>query len=291
MGNVGTSIEFVGALAGPSSPTPRLTKSLGWYASFLTIAIVAFVVIGHYTGVDAVAGTARFVWNAVVVAANGLMRAAGGLLALVAKGIGWRRLIRLSTAILSIRMGYSGSLLLSDTGLKRAKGWTGKLRNLLMLLRQRWLSLHLTWKLGIVAALIASQLYLHFLLILFPVAFLLPAVRRLWVGSADLVFSNWYWRTFGPTHRSVVHFLRGMFGLREMIGVTRLIRLRYLCAWRMWKHHPRYRCAETNRRIVSLAEPIRLWRRGELDGYVGRPLLCGRARRYDALSAADSRCS
>ena len=57
--------------------------------------------------------------------------------------------------------------------------------------------------LTIVAALIASQLYLHSLLILFPIAFLVPIVQPLWVQSADLVFGGWYWRTFGQTHRSV----------------------------------------------------------------------------------------
>jgi hypothetical protein len=277
MGKIETSFEPADVAGEPSSPAPaRLTRTLGWYITFIAIAITAFVGIDYLTGADAIAGTARFAWNAIVIAGTGLSRVAGGFLALVAKGIGWRRLTRLSTAILSVGLGYSGSVLLSDRGVKRAKGWTGKLRQVLMLMRQRWLGLPLIGKLAIVAALITSQLYLHSLLVLFPIAFLVPIVRRLWVQSADLLFGGWYWRTFGQTHRSVVRFLSGLFGVRQMMGAARLTRLRYLYAWRLWKHDPRYRCQDTNRRVVSLAEPIRLWRRRELDGYVGRPLLSGR---------------
>jgi hypothetical protein len=254
-----------------------LKGTLGWYATFITIAVAAFLGIDYFTGADAIAGTARFAWNAVIVAGNALLRVSSGFLALVAKGVGWRRLSRLSTTVLNVGLGYSASVLLSDRNVQRARGWTGKLKKLVMLMRQRWIALPLVGKLAIVAALIASQLYLHSLLVLFPIAFLVPVVRRLWVRSADLVFGGWYWRTFGRAHRSVLRVLRTMLGVREMIGATRLLRLRYLYAWRLWKHHPRYRCPVTNRRIVSLLEPVRLWHRGELDGYVGRPLLGGGA--------------
>lgn len=276
MGKFETSFEPAAAVVEPSSAAPaRLTHSLGWYATFLAIAITSFVGIDYLTGADAIAGTARFAWNAVVIAGNSLLRVGGGFLALVAKGIGWRRLSRFSTTILSVGLGYSGSVLLSDRSVKRAKGWTGKLRQALMVVRQKWLAVPLIGKLAIVVALISSQIYLHSLLVLFPIAFLVPVARRLWVQSADLVFGNWYWRTFGETHRAVVRFLKKMFGVREVIGGTRLLRLRYLYAWRLWKHDPRYRCVETNRRVVSLIEPVRLWRRRELDRYVGRPLLSG----------------
>jgi hypothetical protein len=259
----------------PRAHPVRLTSTLGWYITFIAIAVVAFIGLGYFADADAIAGTARFAWNAIVIAGNGLLRVAGGFLSLVAKGIGWRRLSRISTAVLSVGLGYSASVLLSDSGVKRAKGWTGKLRQALMMVRQRWLSLPLIGKLALVAALITSQLYLHSLLVLFPIAFLVPVVRRLWVQTADLVFGGWYWRTFGQTHRAVMRILRGMLGVRQLIGATRLLRLRYLYAWRLWKHHPRYRRPETNKRIIDLVEPFRLWRRGELDGYVGRPLLSG----------------
>jgi hypothetical protein len=59
---------------------------------------------------------------------------------------------------------------------------------------------------------------------------------------------------------------------------ARLLRLRYLSAWRLWRYDPRYRDAARNARHVSFVEPLRLWWRGELDGYVGRPLLAGPRR-------------
>ena len=52
----------------------------------------------------------------------------GGLIMLLAKGVGWRRLSRLGGAIAGVGLGYSGGVILSDRGLKRARGWTEKLR-------------------------------------------------------------------------------------------------------------------------------------------------------------------
>ena len=256
----------------------RLAKGLGWYATFLVLAVALFVVIDHYTGLDVVAATGRFLWNGLAMVANGATRAAGGLLALLAKGVGWRRLTRIATAIMGVGLSYSGGVILSERGVRRAKGWTGKLRLVLATLHRRWLALHLVWKLAIVAALIASQVYLHFLLILFPIAFLIPVVRRLWVQVADMLFGQWYWKSFGRAHRAAVAFLRRQPGVRHVIGGVRLTRIRYLCAWRLWKYDPSYRRADSGKRAVSFIEPVRLWWRGALDSYIGRPLLGGRSR-------------
>lgn len=264
------------AAAGTASGSARLERrGLGWYVTFIAISVVLFVGIGIIAGVDAVAASARFLWDALAVVANGLLRALGGLIMLLAKGVGWRRLSRIGSAIAGVGLGYSGGVILSDRGLKRARTWTEKLRLVGGRLRRRWLALHLGWKLAIVAVLIASQLYLHFLLILFPIAFLVPVVRRLWVQAADMLFGSWYWRTFGPTHRAAVALLRRQPGVRHVIGGARLTRIRYLRAWRLWKYDPRYRDAQTGRHEVSFIEPARLWWRGELDGYVGRHLLRG----------------
>src|SRR5262245_8229219 len=70
----------------------RLGKGVGWYATFIVLAVALFVGIGYYTGLEVVAATARFLGNALLVVAIGAVRAAGGLLALLAKGVGWRRL-------------------------------------------------------------------------------------------------------------------------------------------------------------------------------------------------------
>src|SRR5262249_3223575 len=134
--------------------------------------------------------------------------------------------------------------------------------------------LPLLGKIAVAFLVIASQVYLHAVLIVFPVAFLVPVVRRVWVQAADIFLGGWYWRTIGPTHRRGVSRLRRTPVMRRAIGGVRVARLRYLCAWRLWRYHPRYRGATAQRRI-SLIEPVRLWRRGELDTYVGKPLLSG----------------
>jgi hypothetical protein len=257
----------------------RLAKGPSWYVTFFALALVLFIGIGVLTGVDAIGASTRFVWDVLAAVFNSTLRAAAGLLALLAKGIGWRRLSRIATAVAGVGLSYSGGVVLSDRGLRRAKGWTGKLKLLIATLRQRWLALPLVWKLAIVVVLIASQLYLHFLLILFPIAFLVPVVRRLWVRAADLLVGSWYWKAFGRRHRATVAYLRRQPGVRHAIGARRLVRIRYLRAWRLWKYDPRYRCPETGKHEVSFIEPVRLWWRGELDGYVGRHLLCGPARK------------
>jgi hypothetical protein len=93
-----------------------------------------------------------------------------------------------------------------------------------------------------------------------------------------LAVGRWYWKALGRRHRSIVGFLRRLPGVRHVIGAARLTRIRYLRACRLWKFDPRYRHPATAKRQVSFIEPVRLWWRGDLDGYVGRPLLCGPER-------------
>src|SRR5262245_18402055 len=59
-----------------------LGKGLGWYVTFIVLAVALFVGIGYYTGLEVVAATARFLGNALLVVAIAALRAAGGLLAL-----------------------------------------------------------------------------------------------------------------------------------------------------------------------------------------------------------------
>lgn len=256
-------------------PARNRQGGVGWYVSFALIAIVAFVGIGAATGQDALAAAARIFWNAFAFLINGLIRVFGSLLGLIAKGVGWRRLTRVANTICGIGLGYAASVVLSEEKVQRARGWRGKLRAVIASIRDRWQALHLFWKLMIVAALIASQIYLHTMLIIFPIAFLVPVVRRLWVRLADLFFGAWYWKKFGARHRKMVAWLRTLPLIRNIIGWARLTRIRYLTAWRLWKYHPRYLDPDTGKRQVSLVEPLRLWWRNELDGYIGHPLLAG----------------
>lgn len=250
---------------------------VGRLVTFATIVIVTFVAVDYYTGYDVVGAAARFLWNGLVFLVNSLVRLFGGLAGAFARNVGLRRLARLATALTSVGLGYAGSVILSDARLRKAHGWRGKIKIAITLARNWWLQLHVAWKIVIVACLIASQAYLHFLLIVFPIAFLVPFVRRAWTLAADGLFGGWYWRRFGRAHRAAVARLKTLPGCRHVIGAVRLARLRYLCAWRLWKYDPRYRLPGANAHVVSLAEPIRLWWRGDLDRYIGRPLLAGSA--------------
>lgn len=270
-------------LAVQPAEAPQLGGTLRWQLTFLAVALALFVIVDHYTGLDVIAASARFIWNIVAVVAVSALRAAGGLLALLARGVGVRRLSRLMRVIAGVGLSYSGGVLLSEPRLRQAKGWTGKVKALAAILRLRWQRLPLGWKLAIVATLVASQVYLHFLLIIFPIAFLIPVVRRLWIQAADIAFGKWYWKIFGSVHRSAVATVRRLPVVRGAIGAARLARIRYLCAWRLWRYDPRYREAGSSERVVSFLEPIRLWRRGGLDRYVGNHLLCGRKTAGAAL--------
>jgi hypothetical protein len=251
-------------------------RNIAWHVTFAVLAVGIFLIVGYFTGVEAIAAAARFLWNALAFAVNAVVRLVAGLLALLARGVGWRRLSRIYSAIAGVGLGYAGSVILSDAKVRKAHGWRQKLKAGATILRNRWQRLHLAGKLAVVAVLIASQLYLHFLLIVFPIAFLVPVVRRLWVQAADLLFGSWYWRTLGPLHRAAVARLRALPPFRQIAGGVRLWRIRYLCAWRLWKHDPCYRTPDGAERLVSFIEPMRLWWRGELDRYIGRPLLAGK---------------
>jgi hypothetical protein len=251
---------------------------IGWYVTFVMLVAGIFCIVAIVTDRDALGVGARLLWNAFAFAFYTLTRLVAGLLLIVSRGIGWRRLRRVATAMLGVGIGYAGSVLLSDAAVRRTKGNRDRLRVVATQLRNRWHGLRLVWKLTIVTGLIASQLYLHSLLIVFPIAFLVPVVRRLWVRIADLLFGTWYWKTFGRTHRAIVAWLASAPALRQLVGAARLLRIRYLCAWRLWRHAPRYRRKGGTKRRVDLWEPVRLWRRGDLDRYVGHPLLGGSGR-------------
>lgn len=267
-----------------------MIKGKGWYATFFFLIVASFAVIYALTGMDALGAAARFLWNGVVLVGQGLVRAAGGLVQMLARGVGWRRLLRIGSVMTGVGLGYAAGVVASDIAVSRARGWRGKLRSAIQTARATWEALPLAGKIAIVVALIASQVYLHVALIVFPIAFLVPVVRRIWVRAADAVLGNWYWKTFGKAHRSTVSSPRSLPGVRLVIEGGRLFRLRYLTAWRLWRYHPRYRDPETGRRRISFVEPLRLFWNGELDGYRGRPLLAGAVRNRRTPSR-DSQCT
>jgi hypothetical protein len=258
-----------------------MRKGTGRFVTLASLVVLSFLAIHYLTGVDALGLAGRLTGRSIAQFGATLVRVAGGLLQVLARGIGWRRLSRTVTTVAGIRLGYAASVVMSDDKVGKARGWRSNLRSLPRVFRARWRRLPLLLKLSVVAALIASQAYLHFLLILFPIGFMVPIARRVFVMITDRLVGTWYWKFFGTFHRTCMRRLRGVPGVRHIVEGRRLLRIRYLCAWRLWRHDPRYRDPVTNKRRRSLIEPVRLWRHRELDAYVGRPLLSGRRRTAD----------
>lgn len=150
-------------------------------------------------------------------------------------------------------------------------------------IRSAWLQLPFIGKCLVVIIAIWAQV--HFLpgfaawLVLFPIAFLIPPLMWVWrtVSSwfVDNFVGDWYWQRFATKHRSIMGWFKSIPVIREVRGAWRITRLRYITAWRMWRYEECYRIAKSERRRISLFEPIRLWWLGELDRYIGRPLCHG----------------
>jgi hypothetical protein len=179
------------------------------------------------------------------------------------------------TALASVGLVYAGTGKRNDEAIATAR-----------LARQRsgnhrrpnwWHDLHVGWKLAAVAVLIASQVYLHFLLILFPVAFLVPFVRQFWVQAVDIVFGGWYRSKHAARYQAMMARFRALPGCRQVVGWMRITRLRYLCAWRLWKYDPHYLRPGSHRHTISIVEPMRSGG-AQFDRYVGRRCSPGRTR-------------
>jgi hypothetical protein len=142
-------------------------RSVGWTGTFVALVIVIFLTVQYVTGYDAIGAAARFLWNVVALIVNGVMRMVSGLAGAFARSIGLRRLGHFATTLTGVGLGYAGSVILNDAKLARAHGWRDKLRLAIAHAHDRWHDLHIIWKLLLVAGLIASQVYLQFLLIVF----------------------------------------------------------------------------------------------------------------------------
>ena len=70
----------------------RKSGQLGWYVTFVLIAVAAFAGIYALTGQDALAAAVRILWNGFALVFIAIARLIGSLLGLVARGVGWRRL-------------------------------------------------------------------------------------------------------------------------------------------------------------------------------------------------------
>jgi hypothetical protein len=241
----------------------------------LTLILIVLVGVSFLIDVNTIGATGRFAWNAAIAALLLSARGWDTVLAYVLR----RRIWRIASFFTTIGLGYSGNVILTQAQMARAKGWHGTFRGGITRLRRRWNALATIWKCLIVALLIAAQIallpVLSQYLLLIPIGFLIPivanATRRTYAWMADSLIGVTYRRYCGPVHRAAVRKARTLAFLRGMRGGVRLIRMRYLCAWRLWKYDPRYR-DPSGELWVSVLDPFRLWRERKLDRYVGHPL-------------------
>ena len=255
-----------------------------WFGMLLVIC-GAIVAVDIYFETHYIGATARFLWNMLAFAMQSIARTLEAGLAILLR----KRATRIFTGIFTaIGLVYVSHLILTDTQARKTHTWLEWVRHVVRVgashLRVAWLWLPLWGKFVVVGVMIYTQIHLMpwvaALLVLFPIAFMVPvlvAIRQAitsWI--VDSFFGQWYWRKFGRTHRATTTRLKQVPVARQVRGVLWLVRLQYLTAWRMWKHAPCYRMAKSERRRISLFEPLRLWWRGELSQYVGRPLLSGK---------------
>jgi hypothetical protein len=259
--------------------TPESKIAWPLWAFSLVLILAAVVALGLLMDVNTIGATGRFAWNAAVAALIASARGLDTVLAYVLR----RRIWRIAAFFTTVGLGYSGNVVLSQAQLERAKGWRGTLRRHAGRVRRRWNGLATPWKCLCVAVVIAAQITLFPVLseyvLLIPIGFMIPLValgtRRLYAWLADSVFVATYRRYFGTTHRALARKARALAPLHAARGGIRLMRMRYLAAWRLWKYDPQYR-DPSGELWVSMFEPIRLWRQRKLDCYIGRPLFARR---------------
>ncbi len=268
-----------------------METKIAWrlWAFSLVLILIALVAVSFLIDVNTIGATGRFAWNAVIAALLVSTRGLDTVLLFVVR----RRIWRVTSLFTGIGLGYSGNVILTQAQLQRAKGWHGTFRRGIIRLRKRWNALATIWKCLAVALMMAAQIALlpviSQYLLLIPIGFLIPVVasgtRRIYAWVADSLLGVTYWRYLGATHRAFMRKARTLALLHAARGGVRLIRMRYLCAWRLWKYDPQYR--DTSGELwVSVLEPIRLWRQRKLDHYIGRPLFAGRRAEHACRSRA-----
>jgi hypothetical protein len=257
---------------------PSHRKRWRWVVAF-TALFVAILVADMVTGMNAVGATARMFWGLLRVPIFWFIRGADAFIIRIIGRRAWRGIL----ALLSIGFGYLGRVFLREVHIEKVHSTREKFRRILECIRRWWIKLSLRQKLAVVAAAIALQVILlptiHTYILLFPIGFMIPVMVRMgakmyaWIG--DTIFGKLYWTYCAPVHNAVGRFLERLPLVRQIRGAWRLFRLQYYTAWRLWRSDPRYR-DESGKRWVSFIEPIRLWRKGKLNVYAGRPLLSGK---------------
>lgn len=193
------------------------------------------------------------------------------------------RVLAIFSSLVSVGFGHLIRVFLTETQARRVEGWRERLKHAMAKALAWWEKRPFVFKLALAVAVIFLQITLFPMVaqyvIIFPVKFLVPVIfaiaRSIYGLLAETIIGKLYRKYFGSVHSRIVRRFWSQKHIGAARGAWRLMRLRYLTAWRLWDHNPKYRDA-SGERWVSLIEPLRLWWAGTLDMYVGHPLLAGK---------------
>lgn len=225
-----------------------LTKKQ-WVIGFLVLTLT-ILVIDYYTGQHGLGTIAR-----------ALTWLSGQLWRIVL--VTWERIAAYASIIFAGRVSRAAMVLTMSVGLgyfvdgSRAQRWyrvRDKIRRAGARLKELWQQLPLVGKLLITGALIALQVYEEFLLLLFPIGFMIPFVVFAWLrlkrAIVNYFFGSWYRKRFGAQHSKVVRSLAHHTRARYAIQPFRYTELLFKCGWRLWRDDPAYRRPDGTRQEI-----------------------------------------
>jgi hypothetical protein len=260
----------------------RQAKTLhGWNKSrviAIALLIAAIVLVDQMTGENAIGFTFRFLWGIIT--------------RFVIFAIHWSDILFLSVlrvrvfqwigALTMVQIGYIGRVIFNEHQMGKFSNWKGSMKEHVLWVKRLWRATPFLFKVAVVGLLIFGQMALLPRLsewvILFPMGFMLHGIESLYRRMFGKVANKAIDRVIADKHEELVDRIEWLDRLYTRCG---LWRLRYLTAWRLWKHSPKYRDPVTLKRKKSFIEPLRLfWRSDEsLERYIGKPLFAYHAGR------------
>lgn len=245
----------------------------------LLIFLAAIVALDQLTGTDAVGASAQVALRFLKYVGVWCVQS----FHVIAAAVFRRRVWRFVMLLTPVGFGYFGNIIFSETRMRRAEHLLRRYRSALQAGKEWWHDRSTLEKFLIVFIVIALQAALlpaiAQYIVFFPYRFMIPVVkgaaRWFYSRTSDTFVGVLYWKYCGATHWRVMRAVREYWLVKYVHDGLCLLRLQYLTAWRLWKYDEKYR-NEAGELWVSFIEPIRLWRRGTLNRYVGRPLFASK---------------
>lgn len=238
---------------------PKRKKRFVLIVTLIVVAVCIFLLIDYYSGLDLVGTTARFLLRAWEVFWRAFVEA---------MIVGWRFLLFAAEKFLTLLPGILSSRgtrvfvlvgMVGFTGLYFShkdkseppgtfKQWVVKSKKWMRVygrtLARLWRRLPLIAQVTVTAVLIVLQVHLHWVIVLFPIGFLIPpmvwALKWFQRSVIVAVFGVWFEKHYGPQWRALVHTLRNNSFVHFVAGVFRCFRLWFAGGWRLWHYDHRF---------------------------------------------------